>query len=397
MEKTDVIIIGGGAAGLTAALAVDKKATVLERSERVGRKLSATGNGQGNVGNVNAGESRYFTFGERRLISSVFDRYPQSRTLGFFENLGFVFGSDDRGRIYPSSRQASSITDLMRFNLAVQKNKRIITGATVSDIEKKGDKFVVSAVCDGKTALFEADKVILCAGGKAAKNFGTDGKGYALAKKLGHTVTDLYPSLVQLKTDTTHVRSLKGQRVNAVVTAICDGRITATETGDVIFTDYGVSGDAIFRISAFIADKIDRGAVLSLDLMPGTSVSELENIIITRTERAAIPEGETLCGVLSNVVGRAVIKRAGEINARSLAALIKNFTLKVTGTTGFDCAQVTKGGVLLSEVGEDMQSKITKGLYFAGEILDVDGQCGGYNLQWAFSSALVAAESVNDD
>lgn len=397
MDNAEVVIIGGGAAGLTAALALNKKTIVLERGERVGRKLSATGNGQGNVGNLDINESRYFTFGERRLISSCMQKFPQAEILAFFEKLGFMFCADERGRLYPASKQASSITDLIRYRLEKDLNKRIITGAFVTDITKKGEYFIVTAVSDGVKRLFSAKNVILCAGGKAAKNFGSDGNGYLLARKFGHTATNLFPSLVQLKTETADIKTLKGQRVGAVVTAYCDNKQIAREKGDVIFTDYGVSGDAVFRISAFVCDKIEQNITLSLDLMPDCQTEKLVSVLCERTANKAIPAGEILCGILPNTLGRAVIKRTGNQNPVAVAQTIKNFTLKVTGTAGFDYAQVTKGGIRLSEVSADMQSKKCPGLYFAGEILDVDGQCGGYNLQWAFSSALAAAESINND
>ena len=397
MENVEVVIIGGGAAGLTAALALNKKTIVLERGERVGRKLSATGNGQGNVGNLDINESRYFTFGERRLISSCMQKFPQTEILAFFEKLGFMFCADERGRLYPASKQASSITDLIRYRLEKDQNKRIITGAFVTDITKKGELFIVTAVSDGEKRLFSAKNVILSAGGKAAKNFGSDGNGYLLARKFGHAATNLFPSLVQLKTQTGDIKTLKGQRVGAVVTAYCDNKQIAREKGDVIFTDYGVSGDAVFRISAFVCDKIEQNITLSLDLMPDCGTEKLVSVLCERTANKAIPAGEILCGILPNTLGRAVIKRTGNQNPVAVAQTIKNFMLKVTGTAGFDYAQVTKGGIRLSEVSADMQSKKCPGLYFAGEILDVDGQCGGYNPQWAFSSALTAAESINND
>lgn len=397
MENVEVVIIGGGAAGLTAALALNKKTIVLERGERVGRKLSATGNGQGNVGNLDINESRYFTFGERRLISSCMQKFPQTEILAFFEKLGFMFCADERGRLYPASKQASSITDLIRYRLEKDQNKRIITGAFVTDITKKSECFIVTAFSDGEKRLFSAKNVILSAGGKAAKNFGSDGNGYLLARKFGHAATNLFPSLVQLKTQTGDIKTLKGQRVGAVVTAYCDNKQIAREKGDVIFTDYGVSGDAVFRISAFVCDKIEQNITLSLDLMPDCGTEKLVSVLCERTANKAIPAGEILCGILPNTLGRAVIKRTGNQNPVAVAQTIKNFTLKVTGTAGFDYAQVTKGGIRLSEVSADMQSKKCPGLYFAGEILDVDGQCGGYNLQWAFSSALTAAESINND
>ncbi|MBQ7948266.1 MAG: aminoacetone oxidase family FAD-binding enzyme, partial [Clostridia bacterium] len=243
-----------------------------------------------------------------------------------------------------------------------------------------------------------AEKVVLCAGGKAAKNFGSDGSAYALAEKFGHTVTALYPSLVQLKTDVTHTKTLKGIRVS-------DGGLTATLAngervglrGDVIFTDYGVSGDAVFRISAFIADKISSGVRLTVDFLP--DVSEGDILAALQRKQAAFPDlsnGELLFGIVNNQVGRAVMKRANG-DLKRAAKLVKEFDLTVTGSLGFDYAQVTKGGISLSEVTENLESRFVNGLYFAGEILDVDGPCGGFNLQWAYSSAMRVAAALNGE
>ena len=239
---------------------------------------------------------------------------------------------------------------------------------------------------------------MLCAGGKAAKNFGTDGNAYALAKKFGHTITPLYPSLVQLKTDTAHIKTLKGIRINDGVlkARIKNGNVTTVQ-GDIIFTDYGVSGDAVFRLSAFIADEIESGrCFLSLDFLPQYTEEEIYSLL--QAKQAAFPDtavGELLFGVVNNQVGRAVMRRA-ENDLREGARLVKAFPLVVTGSLGFDYAQVTKGGIPLNEVTEDLESNLQKSLYFAGEILDVDGQCGGFNLQWAYASARTVAKAIED-
>ena len=238
--------------------------------------------------------------------------------------------------------------------------------------------------------------MVLCAGGKAAKNFGTDGSAYALAKSLGHSVTALYPSLVQLKTDTEHIKSLKGIRVYSQVKALINGKEVACETGDVIFTDYGVSGDVIFRLSAFVSDKTEGDVTLSIDLLPDISEQKLRDVLQQKSKLTHIPSGEILCGILNNQVGRAVVKRAKSESVNALVDVVKRFKLKVTGTLGYDYAQVTKGGIPLSEVDDTLQSKSCKGLYLAGEILDVDGRCGGYNLQWAFTSACVIADALKN-
>ncbi len=397
MEKINVAIIGGGASGLFLANALPTgcKGVLFERGERLGRKLSATGNGQGNITNVAADKTKYFSVeGECSLVEEIIKGADQTQLTEYFRSLGVLLCADERGRVYPAGRQASSLTDALRFSLA-QKGVDARLNTRVTNLERSGGGFILTAESgEVKTQLF-AEKVALCAGGKAAKNFGTDGSAYALAKAFGHSVTALYPSLVQLKTDTAYTKTLKGIRVN-------DGGLTATVPsgeavslrGDIIFTDYGVSGDAVFRISAFIADKLSEGVTLSIDLLPDAREEEL--LAAMEQKRGAfsnLPDGELLFGILNNQVGRAVMKRANG-DMRAAAKLVKNFTLDVTGSLGFDYAQVTKGGIPLAEVDENLQSRFAEGLYFAGEILDADGPCGGFNLQWAYSSAMRVANAV---
>lgn len=395
MKTRNTIIIGGGAAGLFCALLLKKDALILERGNRVGRKLAATGNGQGNVSNVNLSVDDYFSSGDVGFVKQSLEKFGRERMLEVFEKAGAMFSSDERGRIYPACRQASSLTDLMRFNLDVP-GKEIKTDCFVVGIKKNDGVFSVICNENGSEKEYRAHNVVLCAGGKAAKNFGTDGNGYDLAVSAGHTVTRLHPSLVQLKTDTRDVKTLRGIRAFCAVTAKCGGKIVKTLRGDVIFTDYGVSGDAIFRISAYVADKINEGVTLSLDFMPDADETVLDAVLTKKKKNAAVPESELFCGILNNQIGRAVLKKSAA-GGVSPARLVKDFGLKVTGTLGFDYAQVTKGGVPVTEVYSNMESKKVKNLYLAGEILDVDGQCGGYNLQWAFTSAAIAAESINDE
>lgn len=398
MEKIHTAIIGGGAAGMFCAAALSGKGVlILERGERLGRKLSATGNGQGNVTNLDMSAAHYFSSDVSSVerISRILSRHGREELVGFLENLGGLFLPDERGRVYPAGRQASAVTDLLRYALA-DKGVRVRTGTKVVSLAKKGDVFELTAETDGGKEVFQAENVVLCAGGKAAKNFGTDGNGYALAKGFGHTVTPLYPSLVQLKTETAHIKGLKGIRAEARVSARAGGQAIAAFRGDVIFTDYGVSGDAIFRLSAFVTDKLEGGDVsLSLEFLPDVSEERLSEILARKAAAFALPDGELLCGILNNQLGRAVTKRCGSKNTAALAKMIKDFTLPVTGSLGFDYAQVTKGGVPLAETQETLESRLTEGLYFAGEILDADGECGGYNLQWAYASARTAADGIN--
>ena len=399
MERIKIAIIGGGASGLFLATALqqNEKTVLFERGDRVGRKLSATGNGQGNITNLAALETEYFSVkGQNALTQAVLKGAGVEDLYSYFQTLGVLLSADERGRVYPASRQASALTDALRFYVA-QKGLDVRLSTLVYNVEKADGGFIVYAEegAEGHKKSYFAEKVVLCVGGKAAKNFGSDGNGYTLAQKLGHSVTALYPSLVQLKTDVTHTKTLKGIRVNdGGLTAILSDGTRHSLRGDVIFTDYGVSGDAVFRMSAFIADQISAGVRLAVDFLPDITEEEIFNTL--QRKRAAFPElaeTELLFGIVNNQIGRAVLKRA-KGNLREAAKLVKNFDLTVTGSLGFDYAQVTKGGIPLAEVTENLESRFAKGLYFTGEILDVDGQCGGFNLQWAYSSAMRVARAL---
>lgn len=406
MEKIAIAVIGGGASGLMLvnALAEYKRNTgaplpetvVFERGERVGKKLSATGNGQGNVTCRDASTKEYFSsdLQAKDKIAAILRAHDERDFAAFWARRGVLLTYDERGRAYPAGRQASALTDALRF-YAAEKGIELRTSARVTDVRAIEKGFLLTYESGGEKHTCQAEKVVLSVGGKAAKNFGTDGTSYALAQRFGHTVTPLYPSLVQLKTDTAHSKTLKGIRVT-------NGKLTAktplgeyVERGDVIFTDYGVSGDAAFRISAFIARGLAAGNVtLSIDFLP--DYTEAEVLAAMEKKRGAYPSvdgGELLFGVVNNQVGRAILRRAaGDI--RRAAAFVKDFPLTVTGTLGFDYAQVTKGGIPLVETDDDLQSRFARGLYFTGEVLDVDGQCGGFNLQWAYSSACAVAAAL---
>ncbi|MBQ8446648.1 MAG: aminoacetone oxidase family FAD-binding enzyme [Clostridia bacterium] len=406
MEKIAIAVIGGGASGLFFVNALADynensgaplpKTVVFERGERVGKKLSSTGNGQGNVTNRDALTAEYFSSEQtaEQKISAILHAHSNQDFCAFWARRGVLLIHDERGRAYPAGRQASSLTDALRF-YAAEKGIELRTSTCVTDIQRTENGFLLTYERAGETHTCQAENVVLCVGGKAAKNFGTDGTSYALVQKMGHTVTPLYPSLVQLKTDTAHIKTLKGIRVT-------NGGLTAKTSfgeyavrGDIIFTDYGVSGDAVFRISAFIARSLsNEKTTLLIDFLPEyTQESVLAAMEQKRASYPSIDDGELLLGIVNNQIGRAVLRRAaGDIH--KAAALVKAFPLTVTGSLGFDYAQVTKGGVPLSETDENLQSVFAKGLYFSGEVLDVDGQCGGFNLQWAYSSACAVAAAL---
>ncbi len=365
-----ISVIGGGAAGMAVAVMLAKRGndvTVLERGERLGRKLSASGNGQGNVTNLNMGPQYYFSDGSDKVARAL-ARFSEKDTVSFLESMGGIFLPDARGRVYPAGRQASAVTDLFRREIE-RLGVKVVFGAHVNSVAYVDD-FCIKWDC----GQMNADAVVLAAGGKAAKNFGTDGTAYALAAPFGHTVTQLSPALVQLRCDPAEVRGLKGIRTDANLKILRNKSLIFETRGDVLFTESGLSGDAVFKASSYAR----KGDAVLLDFLPDVPAEKIEG---------AYRRGGMLC-LVNNGLGRMLEARGNAV------ALVKNFPLTVTGTLGFDYAQVTRGGIPLGETDENLMSLFRKGLYFAGEILNVDGVCGGYNLQWAFTSAHIVSEGI---
>ena len=391
----DVAIIGGGASGLTALITLLQNGVnnvvLLERLNRVGKKIIATGNGQGNLMNESLSVENFHS-NQKDFPNFAISTFGKEEYKSFLRGLGISVIADSEGRVYPLSKQASSVLDFMRAYLD-SVGAQIKTDFFVTKIAKKDDLFTVVSE-DGQTV--KAKYVIYATGGNCQKQFGTDGSGYKVLTALGHTVTKLYPALVQLKTETEKIKSLKGLKADAIITAFNKGTPVATATGEVLFTDYGISGNAVFKISGFVADENDNKVVIQF--IPELTEDELKQTIVDRKKNQPyLPTDELLTGLVNKMVGKAIIKYANGTSARDIANSAKNFTLTVKGTTGFNSAQVTKGGIDVKDVSsKTMESSIVKNLYIVGEVLDVDGDCGGYNLQWAFSSAQVAVNSVLD-
>ncbi len=370
-----IAVIGGGAAGMSCAVLLAKRGfsvSLLERGERLGRKLSATGNGQGNVTNVRMGAEHYFS-DDPAKVARILSRFGAEEAVAFLSSMGGIFLPDARGRVYPAGRQASAVTDLFRRELR-RAGVDICLGAQVKELSYDGG---FRLAWEG--GHMRADAVVLAAGGKAAEHFGTDGSAYALAEGFGHTVSPLSPALVRLRCDPSSVKGLKGIRVDASLSLRRGGKEVFRGRGDVLFTENGISGDAVFRASSYAKE----GDLVLLDLLPDVPEERL-------AAAAAGREEPFLC-ILNNGLARALYARA---KGEELLSLAKNFPLTVRGTAGFPEAQVTKGGIPLRETDENLMSRFREGLYFAGEILDADGECGGYNLHWAFASAYTVAEGM---
>lgn len=385
MKHTQIAIVGGGAAGLACASLLARSGknlsvTVIDAGERLGKKLAATGNGQGNVTNTDMTVKRYFG-GNLPLVERLTCTESARRTEE--ELFRLVLHADGRGRVYPAGRQASALVDSLMGDLK-RGGVDVLAGTGVVAVE---EGFLLTLSHGERLA---ADFVVLAVGGKAQSRFHTDGTSYALAQKFGHSLTPLYPSLVQLKTETAPIKSLKGIRTDCTAALCCGGETVAVRRGDVIFTDYGVSGNAIFELSAFAAGR--RDVFLRLDF-----VSEDEEKVLSdlrQKKSLGYARSELFSGTLHNQLGRAVIRRCASDDEQELLAAAKNFTLKVTGSLGFDSAQVTRGGICMDGVTDELESKFQSRLFFAGEVLDVDGECGGYNLHWAFCSGAAVARAI---
>ena len=394
----NVCVIGGGAAGMMAALTAAEcghQVLLLERQARVGRKLMATGNGHCNLTNRHAAPKHYHSEAPD-FCAYALAAFDVETTLAWFADRGLVTVTEDSGRVYPFSNMAGSVLDVLRYALehpAID----LHAGCTVTRIRRRGSAFTVET----DQGSFPADKVVLCAGGAAGSKIGGVMDGYQLAKQLGHHRTALYPSLVQLKTDPTYPRALKGVKAEAAVRILRGSEVLAENRGEILFTEYGVSGPAIFEISRAAATG-GEGLTVALDFLPDWDNDTTSGWLRLRRDNAGTREsGTLLSGTLHSRLGQMVCKAAGftaqsadtltERDLAKIARQLRSFTLDVQGVCGFDQAQVTAGGLRCDEFDpQTMQSLLVPGFYACGEVLDVDGDCGGYNLQWAWSSGRLA-------
>lgn len=402
--KTEIAVIGGGASGLMAAITAKKsgkEVVILERKDRILKKVLITGNGRCNITNVNANISNYF--GKNiSSVENILNRFTPQDTMDFFNGLGIVCNEENRGKVYPLSGQASSVVDALRFE-AEKLGIKIETEFYVRKIEKDGFKFKIYSEDKKK---IEAGRVILAAGGQSYPELGSNGSGFELAKELGHSVTKLSPSIVQLKTEKNQVKGLQGIKTDVAVTAYGDNKKICTYDGELLFTDYGISGNVVFNISFVM--PLYKNVEFEIDFMEKFDYNELYEML---KERKRILSHLTMenyfNGMINKKLGQFLSKVSGieklskpikdlnDSDIRKLCTVLKKYRVKILETTGFKNAQVTAGGVSLDEVNtETLESKIVKGLYFSGEVLDVYGECGGFNLQWAWASGHIAGENA---
>ena len=392
-------IIGGGASGMAAAIAAaentENKVILLERQARVGRKLQATGNGRCNLTNLNAAPSRYHG-DEPEFAIPALEAFPTGKALEWFRTLGLYTVAEPSGRVYPYSDQANSVVDVLRFGLQ-KDNIELKSGFEVTKIRPTNGGFTVES---SEEALF-CNRVIVACGGLAGTKLGGSMAGYKLLRSLGHRCTKLRPALVQLKSSWNGCASLKGVRANCRVQILHNGSVHSQSAGELQFTEYGLSGPVIFEVSRDAC--LGSGWSARLDFLPEESEVALQQELSLRCRRE-LPVEELLTGMLHNRLGRVLTQSAGlkaqqpvssltETELQEICRLIKSLEVPLTETLGMDAAQVTAGGILTSEFDPNtMESRLVPGLYACGEVLDIDGDCGGYNLQWAWSSGRLAGK-----
>ena len=411
---TDVLFIGGGAAGLCGALMLKRCApqmsvTVVEKAPRVGKKLLATGNGTCNLSNIHADVSHYHGQ-DSSFAAFALETFTPKDARNFFASIGVKTEVRENGRMYPECASAAAVLDCLRLALDEAGVSVTCDTAVTKIIQKNGAWDVETIDKDGKGKTLSTKKVIMAAGGCASPKLGGCGDGYDLMAALGYERTTLTPSIVTLKTDTTFVKAVKGLRVDATVT-ISDGQKTLSETGEVLFTEYGLSGPAVMQVSRLAGEwerKKQGDLTLSLDLLPTMNEAEVLDHLIYR--RAILKDRlleDYLTGLFQRRVGQTALKVAKalpftrKVNSltdeelKALAKTLKKWDFPVVGTTGFANAQVTAGGLKTDAFDPlTMQSKRHSGLYALGEVLDVDGDCGGFNLHFAWSSACACATAI---
>ncbi len=402
---TDVIIIGGGASGMTAAIQaahLGVSVCVLEKKDRVGRKLLTTGNGRCNLSNRDLDFSHYHG-SVTKLLPKLWKRMDAERVEEFWRELGIDYVEGENGKVYPRSLQAGSVVNALRRKIE-ELGIEVRTETPVKEIRRIHQGYLV--ITEKET--LQAKAVILCAGGKAYPKLGADGEGARLAKNLKMQVNPLRPALCRLNLDFPYLKRISGVKLTIPISLYWDGVCQQTQEGEVLFTDTGVSGPPVLNLSRMAGEGLGQKKQMEvvLDLVPEMESGELFSYMMERMKRLSswtleealegwLPKKLVPVILLMAEVDR--LQTAGSLNKRQIGAVcrvLKAFAAPISGLAGWEEAQITVGGIAEKEVTERLESRKHKGLFLAGEVLDLDGDCGGYNLQWAVGSALIAAEEA---
>lgn len=404
-----IVVIGAGASGMVAAITAARKGAevvLFEKEERVGKKLLATGNGKCNYSNEIYTGSEYHC-SDLSFVQTVLSKVTVEDTLEFFKELGVWPRVLSEGRIYPYSEQASSVLDALRTEIKRLKIEVICEHWIKGMVRRETGGF---NLVSQQNMRLRADKVILACGGRAGAQYGCDGDGHAIAEMLDHRVEEPVQALVQLTSDESYFKHLKGVRSKGQVSLVCKGDVLDTEVGEIQFTEFGLSGICVFNLSGMAMRQIKQGekVFVRIDLFPEIQMEELYQMMQTRWEQS---QDKTLEEFLNGLVHKKVavillkllkmeklsmlVSDIKQEELNKLSFLMKNWNVPIQGSKGWNEAQTTSGGIVVEEIDpETMESKILQDLFFSGEVIDVDGKCGGYNLQWAWSSGILAGKSA---
>lgn len=390
-----VLIIGGGASGLMAAISAAKRGcevTIIEHGERVGKKILSTGNGKCNITNTDLNEKKYHG-GNREFIKKVIEEFNVQDTMDFFQSLGVLL-KNKNGYIYPESEQAATILNVLRFKCQELKITTVCN-KNVKNILVGHDGFLVEGI--------KANCLIIATGGMSSPKTGSDGSGFSLIKSLGHKVIKPVPALVGLKCREGFYKALGGVRTTAKISLFVDDKLMASESGEIQLTEYGISGIPVFQISRFATrsfGKTDKIYAV-IDFLPEIEHEDLMEFLNRSISNNLRTPEEHLSCILNKKLAGVILKETNiseYLNLNDISEIvnkIKKFKTDIIGSNSFENAQVTAGGVDLKEINPiTMESKLVKNLYFAGEVMDVDGICGGYNLQWAWSTGYIAGKNA---
>ena len=394
-----MIVVGAGAAGLIASInsaRAGNKVTLLEQNNKIGKKILVSGNGKCNIDNKYISTNRFHSQNPN-FIEEVLENYDFTAVEKFFTSIGLELIEGKEGKMFPMSLQASSVVELLEYE-AKKVGVKIICDCAVTAIDKQADTFTLETTQGNKTC----EKLLLASGSPAAPQLGGSNSGYAFATKMGHTLIPRHPSLVQLCSEETWVKACAGVKVAGIAKLYANGQYITEKKGDLLFTNYGISGLAILDLSREVSTRLADFdyCELSLDLMPELSKEKLINLLLK-----IVKEGSTkpltlwLQGVINKKLisiivehSKCKVKEEGELNRKEINKLvhsIKNLKLSINDTKGFKGAEVATGGINTTEINpQTMESKLVPNLFFAGEILDVDGDRGGFNFHFAWVSGL---------
>ena len=420
----DTIIVGAGAAGMTAALACGKekqKVLLLDRQNQMGRKILVTGNGKCNLTNF-AQKLKYYRSDCPEKAQNVLSVFGQKEAMELFQSLG-IYTKDKNGYVYPYSEQAASVREAFETEILSNPSITFVPFSEVYNVQKKENVFLIkvkeqpgqSEQSTGKQGngekiekVYRCQSLLITTGGFAGPKFGCDGSGYAFAKVFGHEIIKPLPALTALKSSAPFLKKVSGVRNQAEITLEIDGNAVRHEIGELQWTDYGISGVAIFQLSRFAITALEENKKVSLsfDFMPELSSEEKVSLFLSLAQnnkkksmlsflKGLFPA--KLCPVILREAKIEEGQTAGRMKKQDWENLVKgvaHFSLRINGYASYEKAQVTRGGVSLDELTDTLESVLQPGLFFAGEVADVDGTCGGYNLQWAFSSGTVAGRAI---